>query len=204
MEEMYDFELGCVSTRTCVCLHPCVCVCLWLPPHLIPGLLSGVECGPFAISVFPHDDSVIIPKFNSHVTPQNFVFHVTRICFSSSHLSALGAVLGWGSISFNALSSFLCQFSSSKWAERGTMNTFPIPYLCLKHTSPRPAIIQRLVIWELVWVSPAFSLLMSLSDWAHSGFYEPSQPDGNGLSLVGTTFSDTQRCYILLTRLEGV
>ena len=28
MEEMYDFELVCVSTRTCVCLHLCVCVCV--------------------------------------------------------------------------------------------------------------------------------------------------------------------------------
>ena len=127
-----------------------------------------------------------------------------NICFSSSNLSALGAVLGWGSISFNALSSFLCQFSSSKWAEHGTVNTFPIPYLCLKHTSPRPAIIQRLGIWELAWVLPVFSLSMSLSDWAHSGFCKPSQPGGNCLSLVGTTFCDTQRCYILLTRLEGV
>lgn len=27
MEEMHDFEFICVSTPTCVCLHPCVCVC---------------------------------------------------------------------------------------------------------------------------------------------------------------------------------
>ena len=145
-----------------------MCVCLWLPPYLIPGLLSGVERGPFAISAFLHDDSVIIAKFNSQVTPRNFVFRVTWIYVS-----------GWESISFNSSSSFSCQFSSSRWAVRGTVDTFPIPYLCLKHTSPWPAIIQRLGLWRLPGYCLSFPCQCPLVT-------QLTEVSGNHLSPVGT------------------
>ena len=137
---------------THLCVFRCVLVAFTLP---YPWLLSGVGYDSLAISLYQ-------PAWwlsdNCWINPWSYTQEFCLSCEIDMYVSQ--AIVSVPLAQFRAGSPRFCSVPSSVWCWLcsfkltigGTVSTFPMTSLSLKHASPWPATTQNFELWEIAWV----------------------------------------------------